>query len=941
MMSYSKRDDDSGRVGYHHYFDKTTVLQDARAFNESPINAKKCRALLTKILYLISLGETFGTTEATELFFSVTKLFQSKDTALRQLVYLVIKELSTVAEDVIMVTSSLMKDMQPTSDVMNRANAIRVLCKITDASMLQSVERFLKAAIVDRNAKVSSAALVSAYHLYSIAREVVKRWANEAQEAINMKPQSAVSAATSYMTSFGGSVPSQYGVVSTSNIVQYHALGLLYTIRQTDRMAVSKLVQNFAAKSGMSGSVLRSPFAQCLLVRYACKVMEDDPSSTRVIYELLEGWLRHKSEMVNLEAAKAICEMKDATAKELFPAVVTLQTFLSSGKPSIRFAAIRALNKLAMTHPAAVAPCNIDMENMITDQNRSISTFAITTLLKTGNEASVERLMKQISSFMSEITDESKVLVVEAVGSLCIKFPAKHHVMLSFLSSALRDDGGYDFKRAVVEAIFNFVKYIPESKEAALSHLCEIIEDCEYSKLSVKILHLLGVEGPKCPQPTKYIRYIYNRVILENAVVRGAAVSALAKFGVNVEDEEVRKSVQVLLRRCLDDADDEVRDRATMYLKVMQNGDEKRYVKDDSTYALGYLEQQLVAYLQNPDHADTPFDLGAVPKISRQEEQERGAKEIQSGTLPSLSAAARGSPALGSSTNGGAGAGGAGGARASPVSAPALDLQAVYAQQLAEIPEFGTFGPLFKSTSKPVELTESETEYVVSCVKHVFAHHVVFQFNIKNTLSDSLLEDVNMLMTPTDESSLVEQVLIPAPKLVYDVPGRAYVAFERTALEEYPEATFSNELKFYVKDCDPQTGEPDEEGFEDGYQVEDVSLAVADYVLPSYIPSFAQSWEDLGAENEVVETLALTSSPGLQEACRDLITLLGMQPLENTGNVQGSNVHTMILSGIFLGGVPVLARCRMTYDSATGVTLQLAVRSGREDISMVLINAIA
>ncbi|KAF9112380.1 coatomer subunit gamma [Mortierella sp. AM989] len=932
-MSYSKRDEDSGRIGYHHYFDKTTVLQEARVFNESPINARKCRALLTKILYLISLGETFGTTEATELFFSVTKLFQSKDSALRQMVYLVIKELSTIAEDVIMVTSSLMKDMQPTSEVMYRANAIRVLRKITDASMLQGLERFLKAAIVDKNAKVSSAALVSSYHLYAIAREVVKRWANEAQEAINAKPQSVVSAASSYVTSFGNA-PQTYTAVSNSNIVQYHALGLLYAIRQKDRMAVSKLVQNYAAKSGMSGSVLRSPFAQCLLVRYACKVMEEDPSSTRAVYELLEGWLRHKSEMVNLEAAKAICEMKDATVKELFPAVTTLQNFLSSGKPSIKFAAIRALNKLAMTQPAAVAPCNIDMENMITDQNRSISTFAITTLLKTGNEASVERLMKQISGFMSEITDESKVLVVEAVGSLCIKFPAKHHVMLSFLSGALRDDGGYDFKRAVVEAIFNFVKYIPESKEAALSHLCEIIEDCEYSKLSVKILHLLGVEGPKCPQPTKYIRYIYNRVILENAVVRGAAVSALAKFGVNVEDEAVKQSVKVLLSRCLDDADDEVRDRATMYLNVIKSGDEKGYVKDDSTYALAYLERQLLNYVSNPELADTPFDLSAVPKISRQEEQESRGTLEQAGAIQSLGGRAS-PPQSGGASNGA-------GARPAASTAPSLDQQAVYAQTLAEVPEFTSFGPLFKSTAKPVELTESETEYVVSCVKHVFAHHVVFQFNIKNTLNDSVLEDVNVLMTPNDEEvSLVEKVLIPAPQLVYDVPGVAYVAYERTVLEEYPECTFTNELKFIVKDCDPQTGEPDEEGFEDDYQVEEVSLAIADFVLPSYIPSFNKAWEDLGIDYEVVETLALTTSPGLQEACRDLIALLGMQALENTGSVQGSNVHTMILSGIFIGGIQVLARCRMTYDSATGVTLQLAIRSANEEVSQILIGAIA
>ena len=32
-------------------------------------------------------------------------------------------------------------------------------------------------------------------------------------------------------------------------------------------------------------------------------------------------------------------------------------------------------------------------------------------------------------------------------------------------------------------------------------------------------------------------------------------------------------------------------------------------------------------------------------------------------------------------------------------------------------------------------------------------------------------------------------------------------------------STFSNTLKFIVKDCDPNTGEPDEEGYEDEYVV--------------------------------------------------------------------------------------------------------------------------
>lgn len=38
--------------------------------------------------------------EATEVFFAVTKLFQSRDTGLRRMVYLMIKELSPSADEV-------------------------------------------------------------------------------------------------------------------------------------------------------------------------------------------------------------------------------------------------------------------------------------------------------------------------------------------------------------------------------------------------------------------------------------------------------------------------------------------------------------------------------------------------------------------------------------------------------------------------------------------------------------------------------------------------------------------------------------------------------------------------------------------------------------------------------------------------------------------------
>lgn len=70
---------------------------------------------------------------------------------------------------VIIITSSLMKDMNSKTDLY-RANAIRVLCSILDSQLLGQIERYLKQGIVDKSPVVSSAVLVSAVHLLEVRR---------------------------------------------------------------------------------------------------------------------------------------------------------------------------------------------------------------------------------------------------------------------------------------------------------------------------------------------------------------------------------------------------------------------------------------------------------------------------------------------------------------------------------------------------------------------------------------------------------------------------------------------------------------------------------------------------------------------------------------------------------------------------------------------------
>ena len=139
-----------------------------------------------------------------------------------------------------------------------------------------------------------------------------------------------------------------------------------------------------------------------------------------------------------------------------------------------------------------------------------------------------------------------------------------------------------------------------------MGHLCEFIEDCEFTYLSTQVLHLLGIEGPKTVDPAKYIRYIYNRIILENATVRAAAVSSLAQFGADVDS--LRPRVTTLIRRALHDNDDEVRDRATLYLRQLQGlAGGPQCIGSSGELDLASLDLSLTSYLSETH--PQPFSL--------------------------------------------------------------------------------------------------------------------------------------------------------------------------------------------------------------------------------------------------------------------------------------------------------------------------------------------
>eukprot|EP00735_Rhodelphis_limneticus_P002751 TRINITY_DN1374_c0_g1::TRINITY_DN1374_c0_g1_i1::g.20050::m.20050 TRINITY_DN1374_c0_g1::TRINITY_DN1374_c0_g1_i1::g.20050 ORF type:complete len:900 (-),score=322.79,sp/Q0WW26/COPG_ARATH/44.52/0.0,Adaptin_N/PF01602.15/3.3e-92,COP-gamma_platf/PF08752.5/2.6e-47,HEAT_2/PF13646.1/5.8,HEAT_2/PF13646.1/0.34,HEAT_2/PF13646.1/0.0012,Cnd1/PF12717.2/82,Cnd1/PF12717.2/11,Cnd1/PF12717.2/2.2e+03,Cnd1/PF12717.2/0.00057,HEAT/PF02985.17/1.5e+04,HEAT/PF02985.17/3.6e+03,HEAT/PF02985.17/53,HEAT/PF02985.17/0.083,HEAT_ len=899
-MDDSKRKTKDEDEHYSPYtnLDKSSVLQQTRIFHDNNLNSTKCCQLLMKILYLICQGETFSSSEATDVFFGVTKLFQSNNQNLRRLVYLFIKEMTNSSEEVIIVTNCLTKDMV-SRNTTYRANSVRVLSKIIDSAMLGQLERYLKQGIVDSNAAVASAALVSAICLYKKNPQIVSRWVNEVTQASTRSEE----------------------------MIQYHAYALLYLIKQNDKLAVSRLVAS-------STKTPPSAYAHMLLIRYTAQVMDDEianhgPEEGEKYGQFLLQSLRHHNDNIVLEAARVISLMSNPPQNYTHEVCICMVRVLSSFLPVKKFAAVRILNRIAMKNASqylSIWMPTTSLEALISNTNRSIATLAITTLLKTGAESSIDKLMKQLTTFMPEIADEFKVVVVDALRSLCLKFPKRHRSILTFLSTVLRDEGGYEFKRSVVDAVLGIVEAVKEAEEPGLLALCEFIEDCEYFTLSAKILALLAAKGAKLPDSAKYLRFIYNRVVLENGMVRAAAVGALVRFA--VEAPHLKESAVVILKRCIHDDNDEVRDRAVLALKQLERSDVqkvKTLLVDSLPYPVENMVESLEQYLQGSTKAR--FDIKAVSLMDKTPAKKATTEDTRKKTESAQAVSAAGSAdAAAAAAAGSVAPGVSGGAPGPAMSA-----------QLAAVADELHLGPKLTS-SKRMQLTENETEYNVTCTKHAFLSHLVLQFDVVNTLEDQLLDNVFVKADLSDLEGLSEFRNVPIKSLPYSTPGQTFLVCAHEA-GSYPTGTISTSLKFKVRDVDPTTGEADTQGYDDEYQLEEVEVKIADYIAQVSPPQFQAAWELLGGDHEVTEAFTLPHKT-IKESAKALIEFLGLKPCDATDTVSDhAKEHQLILSGV-LGKCQILARIKLTL-TAKGIGMDTTIRSQDTAVSELIASSIA
>lgn len=307
---------------------------------------------------------------------------------------------------------------------------------------------------------------------------------------------------------------------------------------------------------------------------------------------------KHQPESVIIEAARGIIETPIFKNTLLNTAIDAMKIILPRDRKVFKYAVLKTLDRAASVNPNINAlDFFLELERIIDDSsnNASLKAQAFSIYLKISKSLSATRLEKMFKTFTdqySSFKEEFKKEVIVISRSISRQDPSKLKLYFNFFNNLIKLDASFSTKDELVECIIWFIQHDKELKRNAIFCLADYIEDCEFDKIKTKILSVLGKEGGHIASSSQLIRLIYNRIILENPVVRCAALSALGEIA--NADPESRVNVLNLIKRSLNDSDHEVRERAYFYYKILQAQVEEANLKskDAAAAAKKALENQ-------------------------------------------------------------------------------------------------------------------------------------------------------------------------------------------------------------------------------------------------------------------------------------------------------------------------------------------------------------
>ena len=680
-------------------------------------------------------------------------------------------------------TNSIQTDIKSNNSFIS-TNAIRLVPNVLDQIKPQA-EDILRKAFIDKNIKFSNSALLAAFTVARTYPEVLKKITNEIQNLITSKPGN----------------------------FHYHAINTLYLIKKTDQMAFVKILISIS-----KGGANYNNLAIIQIMRLMAEVLESDyvdSSSRSKLYQWISKQLNRSSNAVVHEAAKIMVNMKNITNSELTTVVACLSLYLLSMSSVNVYSTLKIIYNM-IQHPARLILLTntADIELMLNHHNKGVRCLAVCILIKSAKEDKISSLLNKTFDIFAEMPDRTKIEIIESCKSLAKTFPGKVWKILNFLWKCLRDRGEILFKDRTIDVIYKLMKENKNTFDFVLDQFSEYIEDPHGPELILKIMNIFIKELPSSTKPQKYVRYILNRLHLDESSIRSAAISCLGELALKVES--LREEIKSILLSFKNDTDNEVRERVAYYI-------ENDMLMDKSKGSVLSANQilEIERFMSNKlDLITGSMDIADIMNFTISEQQSVG--DVYLGRSPDQGVKKQNNMVKSEI------------AKSQQVNTDInkivggrddidSEFQAMK-EWFARHETFGNeeYGDLKKSSVKK-NLIDEGAEYYTTVRKHMFENYTVMEFEVKNNDDEHDLTNIDLeLNFKSEDLQLAE--LLTNNYIAKGKSGCLFASIARNPEAEFPIilATFTATLKFtaVLKDADGEIANE----YEDEYPFEQVFL---------------------------------------------------------------------------------------------------------------------
>ena len=841
---------------------KDLTLQSASIFNEKNIQNEQCIEILINLIYLLNKGEKFSEKEKETIFFSATKLLHSANPILRRIIFLFVKHLNWWQSSFIL-TGSLITELNGDDDLI-KPNCFRLLGQITDVSSVNVVERLLKEAINNKNHEVASSALSCTLFMCLKGFGIAKSWINEISEKLSSS-------------------------LGEENLLTFHTLLLLKEIKKNDKLFLIKIFSKIAENCGSRNQ--RSQFAICQLIRYITELLKRGDLEQNVkdtFNRFLEVSLYNIEESIKIEACRAVLQIPNIKPSLKKTTIATLCDLISSSNKIARFSAMKTLDKYIDEFAQNIAvDIFLELEKIIEDSgtNSSIKSYAFSIFLKISKGLSDYRLEKMFKTFIeqySKFKEDFKKKLIIISRNISRSNPSKNKLYYNFFCSLFKLDASPQTKIEILEALIWFIYNDQELKLQSLLFLAESIFDCQYDILKIRILNLLGKECDLVNNKSKLVRYIYNQIILESPMVRASAISALGEIG--FKEKNMRDIIISLIENCLNDDDNEVRERAFMVSKALKAVKEE---KKEEEQLINFVFPQKV---KNPSPIEE-LNIDLIQSVLNSEKENLlKSEDICQELFNILNDTEKISEILIKDKED------------SKKKEKKEKKRGIEANPQKKIPEEDYSLTMFPKIYGPPKiftpykkLTDQSAEYLTQYRKIVHDKIVVIDFEITNTIEFQIINDISIdVDNLTSEGFDFDKTeIIPIKSLKTNESGHLYFKLLKDKDEIYSNCSFNCSLKFDLQELDVK-GNPHGIAVKETYKLDKmVEVSYADYYIKNSkvnVDNFGEFWKQAEKSNfsKTEEKMGLPYN-SVKNAAIKFSEIIGLDPLNDIEQID-SNV---------------------------------------------------